>query len=154
VKQPDGSYALAATSVSPIPVGDGASVQANESASRVLRADGKDTLAVLSAIATALQAESYDPASLDTALDDLSAASEQVSSIQASLGARASRVDLETRGHPPVDRGHRHHDGDHRIAEDDDDPVGDSGELLEAQRAVAVRLSSLSAFIERIGRVR
>lgn len=96
VKQADGSYALAATSVSPIPVGDGASVQANESASRVLCADGKDTLAVLSAIATALQAESYDPAALDTALDDLSAASEQVSSIQASLGARASRVDLET----------------------------------------------------------
>jgi len=95
VKQPDGSYALAATSVSPIPVGDGASVQANESATRVLRAGGKDTLALLSAIATALQSDSYDPASLDTALDDLSAASEQVTTIQASLGARASRVDLE-----------------------------------------------------------
>jgi len=95
VKQPDGSYALAATSVSPIPVGDGASVQANESATRVLRAGGKDTLAVLSAIAAALQSDSYDPASLDTALDDLSAASEQVTTIQASLGARASRVDLE-----------------------------------------------------------
>lgn len=96
VKQADGSYALASTSVSPIPVGDGASVQANESASRVLRAGGKDTLAILSAIATALQSDSYDAASLDTSLDDLSTASEQVATIQASLGARASRVDLET----------------------------------------------------------
>ena len=96
VKQADGSYALASTSVSPIPVGDGASVQANESASRVLRAGGKDTLAILSAIATALQSDSYDAASLETSLDDLSTASEQVATIQASLGARASRVDLET----------------------------------------------------------
>ena len=96
VKQADGSYALASTSVSPIPVGDGASVQANESASRVLRAGGNDTLAILSAIATALQSDSYDAASLDTSLDDLSTASEQVATIQASLGARASRVDLET----------------------------------------------------------
>jgi len=96
VKQTDGSYVLATTSVSPIPIGDGQAVQANESASRVLSAGGKDTLAVLGAIAAALQSDSFEPASLDTALDDLNAAAEQVSTIQASLGARASRVDLET----------------------------------------------------------
>ncbi len=96
VKQPGGGYVLATTSVSPVPIGDGQTVQANESASRVLSAGGKDTLAVLGAIAAALQSDSYEPASLDTALDDLNAATEQVSTIQASLGARASRVDLET----------------------------------------------------------
>lgn len=95
-KQADGSYALAATSTSAIPIGDGQSVQANETAARVFTAGGTNTFAMLDAIATALQSDSFDPASLSTSLDDLAAASDQVSTIQASLGARASRVDLET----------------------------------------------------------
>ena len=95
-KQADGSYALASTSVSPITIGDGQSVQANESATRVFSAGGTSTFAMLGAIATALQADSFDPASLDTSLADITAASDQVSTIQASLGARASRVDLES----------------------------------------------------------
>ncbi|RZT56895.1 flagellar hook-associated protein 3 FlgL [Sphingomonas sp. BK036] len=103
----DGSFALAAKPVSGIPIGDGQSVQANETAARILTVGGKtkadgsieggtNTLAMLSAIATALQSDDFKPGSLDTSLADVKAASDQVTSVQASLGARAARVDLET----------------------------------------------------------
>jgi flagellar hook-associated protein 3 FlgL len=103
----DGSYALAAKQVSGIPIGDGQSVQANETAARIFTVGGKtkadgsieggtNTLAMLSAIATALQSDDFDASSLDTSLADITAASDQVSTVQASLGARAARVDLET----------------------------------------------------------
>ena len=102
-----GSYALASKPVSGIPIGDGQSVQANETAARIFtvggatKADGSieggtNTLAMLSAIATALQSDDFKPGSLDGSLADISAASDQVTSVQASLGARAARVDLET----------------------------------------------------------
>jgi flagellar hook-associated protein 3 FlgL len=103
----DGSYALAAKPVSGIPIGDGQSVQANETAARIFTAGGKtkadgsieggtNTLAMLSAIATALQSDDFKASSLDTSLADITAATDQVSTVQASLGARAARVDMET----------------------------------------------------------
>ncbi|WP_380782467.1 flagellin [Sphingomonas sp. R86520] len=103
----DGTYALAAKPVSGIPIGDSQSVQANETAARVFTVGGKtkpdgsieggtNTLAMLSAIATALQSDDFKTSSLDTSLADITAASDQVSTVQASLGARAARVDLET----------------------------------------------------------
>ena len=102
-----GTYALAAKPVSGIPIGDGQTVQANETAARIFTVGGKvkadgsieggtNTLAMLSAIATALQSDDFKTGSLDTSLADISAASDQVSMVQASLGARAARVDLET----------------------------------------------------------
>lgn len=103
----DDSYTLASKPVSAIPIGDGQSVQANETAARIFTVGGKvkpdgsieggtNTLAMLAAIATALQSDTFTPSSLDTSLDDIRAASDQVSTVQASLGARAARVDLET----------------------------------------------------------
>ncbi len=103
----DGSYALAAKPVSAIPVGDGQSIQANETAARIFTVGGTtkpdgsieggtNTLAMLAAIASALQSDDGSARSLDTALTDVTAASDQVSAVQASLGARAARVDLET----------------------------------------------------------
>ena len=102
----DGSYALAAKPVSGIPIGDGQSVQANETAARIFtvggttRSDGSidggtNTLAMLAAIATALQSDDIKSAALDTALTDVGAASDQLTAVQASLGVRATRVDLE-----------------------------------------------------------
>jgi len=101
-----GTYALASKPVSGIPIGDGQTVQANETAARIFTVGGKakpdgsieggtNTLAMLSAIATALQSDDFKASSLDTSLADISAASDQVSAVQASLGARAARVDLE-----------------------------------------------------------
>ena len=103
----DGSYALAAKPVSAIPVGDGQTIQANETAARIFTVGGTtkpdgsieggtNTLAMLAAIASALQSDDGSARSLDTALTDVTAASDQVSAVQASLGARAARVDLET----------------------------------------------------------
>ncbi len=103
----DGSYALAAKPVSGIPIGDGQAVQANETAARIFTVGGAtkpdgsidggtNTLAMLAAIGTALQSDDFDASSLDTSLADITAASDQVSMVQASLGARAARVDLET----------------------------------------------------------
>lgn len=103
----DGSYALASKPVSGIPIGDGQSIQANETAARIFtvggttKSDGSidggtNTLAMLSAIATALQSDDFTPSALDTSLTDITAASDQLSTVQASLGARAARVDLET----------------------------------------------------------
>ncbi len=103
----DGSYALAAKPVSGIPIGDGQAVQANETAARIFTVGGTtkpdgsidggtNTLAMLAAIGTALQSDDFNASSLDTSLADITAASDQVSTVQASLGARAARVDLET----------------------------------------------------------
>lgn len=94
-KAADGSYTLATTTASAIPIGDGQSVQANEGATRIFKTGDSDAFAMLGAIATALQADPYDSSKLDTALEDVTAISDQVSTVQASLGARATRVDLE-----------------------------------------------------------
>jgi flagellar hook-associated protein 3 FlgL len=93
----DGSYALAAKPVSGIPIGDGRifTVGGKTKADGSIEG-GTNTLAMLSAIATALQSDDFDASSLDTSLADITAASDQVSTVQASLGARAARVDLET----------------------------------------------------------
>jgi flagellar hook-associated protein 3 FlgL len=95
VKQPDGSYALATTTASAIPTGEGQSVQTGEAASRVLAVGGGDALKVLAALSTALTGGGDPTAAIGTAIDDLATAGTQVSTVQASLGARAARVDLE-----------------------------------------------------------
>lgn len=147
-KQADGSYTLAATNASPIPIGDGQSVQANETAARVFTAGGKNSFAVLSAIAASLQSDSFDPASLSTSLSDIAAASDQVSTIQASLGARATRVDLETNRLKDVGADRE----DTRAALEDTDVTTAITELqktmtiLSATQASFSKLANLSLF--------
>lgn len=90
----DGSYAYARTAPSRIPVADGQSVQPGDTAERVFTVGGKDTLAILAALAKGLQDGSVTNTS--GAIDDLSAATDQVTAVQASIGARAARVDMLT----------------------------------------------------------
>jgi len=155
----DGSYALASKPVSGIPIGDGQSVQANETAARIFtvggttRPDGSieggtSTLAMLAAIATALQSDDFTPDALDTSLADISAASDQVSTVQASLGARAARVDLETSRlkDTGVDR-----EATRSALEDTDIPTAvvelqKTMTILSATQASFSKLSSLSLF--------
>lgn len=96
VRQPDGSYALASTRPSAIPIGEGEAMEANEPASRVFGFTGAagptDALAVLAALAEALRAN--DAAGIATGVGDLKLAGDQVGAAQASLGARAARIDL------------------------------------------------------------
>lgn len=85
------TYASAPTS--PVPIGEGQSVQAGETAARVFQFGGKDALSILSALATSLQSASTGE-DARAVIDDLSAASDQVTAMQASIGARAARVDM------------------------------------------------------------
>ncbi|WP_210357532.1 MULTISPECIES: flagellar hook-associated protein 3 [Sphingomonas] len=92
----DGSYAYATTNVSEVPIADGQTVQATESATRLFKmANGKDTLSVLSNLASALQAGGDVSDTVSSALTDLKAGIDQVANVQASVGARGARVDLQ-----------------------------------------------------------
>lgn len=97
VQGADGGFTYAVTNVSPIPIGDGQDVQATESAARLFTLpDGTDMLATLGALATALQ--SGDPGAARTAsdaLDTIQKGLDQIADIQASVGARGARVDLQ-----------------------------------------------------------
>ncbi|MCP3736477.1 flagellar hook-associated protein FlgL [Sphingomonas sp. RP10(2022)] len=84
------------TQVSEVPIADGQSVQATENAKRIFDLGGGDnTLAMLSRMAAALNAGGDVSATMSTSLDSLSKAVDQVANVEASVGARAARVDLQ-----------------------------------------------------------
>ncbi|WP_267378376.1 flagellar hook-associated protein FlgL [Sphingomonas sp. GC_Shp_6] len=91
----DGSFSYAATDVSAIPIAQGQSVQANESASRVFMTGSTDLLSVISNLAKALQGGGDVSSTVSSALDSLNAGNDQISAVRASVGARAARVDLQ-----------------------------------------------------------
>ncbi len=91
-----GTFTYANSTVSEVPIAAGQSVQATESASRVFTFGSTDTLSVLSNLATSLTAGGTSAATITTALSQLQAGNAQVSAVQASVGARAARVDLQT----------------------------------------------------------
>lgn len=91
-----GTFTYADSTVSEVPIAAGQSVQATESASRVFTFGSTDTLSVLSNLATSLTTGGTSAATLTTALTQLQAGNDQVSAVQASVGARAARVDLQT----------------------------------------------------------
>ena len=140
VKQPDGSYVLASVLPSVIPVGDGQSVQANETAARVLGLPGgTDALAVIATLAAALQAGDATADIANGALDDLKAATDTVANVQGSLGARAARVDLlvadlRTAG---VDR---------EAAQEAIDGYDDTAAILELQKTMTVLQATQASF--------
>lgn len=147
-KNADGSYAYAETTPSPIPIGDGQTVQAGETASRVLKVDNKDTLGVIAGLAAALQSGADLGTTGSTAIDDLSAAGTQVTAMQASLGARAARVDLQQAAQKDIATDRE----DTRVSIEDTDVVAATVELqkqmtiLNATSASFTKLSSLSLF--------
>lgn len=90
----DGSYSFASARPSAIPIGEGGTVQPSETAARVFRSGGTDVLAVLTQLSATLRSGGNDAALAD-AVGKLDAAHTQVLTVQASLGARASRVEIE-----------------------------------------------------------
>lgn len=94
-RQPDGSYVLAQTTGAPIPTGAGQSIQPGEAAARVFKVGGGDAFQVLADLSAALKAGGDVSSAVDAALGDLSTAQKQVTTVQASLGARAARVEVE-----------------------------------------------------------
>ncbi len=83
--------------VSEVPIADGQGVQATESAKRIFELDGgnDNTLAMLSRLAAALGAGGDVSAVTSASLDSLNAAADQVGNVQASVGARGARVELQ-----------------------------------------------------------
>jgi flagellar hook-associated protein 3 FlgL len=91
-----GGWQLAQTPAAAIPTGEGEAVQASESAGRVFALPGGgNVLDRLTTLAAALAAGGDTAAVLDGAIGDLGASTSQVASVQASLGARAARVELD-----------------------------------------------------------
>lgn len=93
----DGTYLYAPTNVSPIPIAAGQDVQATEGAARLFKLpDGTDLLATINTLATALQTgDATAAASANSALDTLQKGLDQLGDVQASVGARGARVDLQ-----------------------------------------------------------
>ena len=84
------------TQVSEVPIADGQSVQATETAERIFDiGNGDNTLAMLSRLADALNAGGDVSSTVASSLDGLGDAVDQVANVQASVGARGARIDLQ-----------------------------------------------------------
>ncbi|GGB23721.1 flagellar hook-associated protein 3 [Sphingomonas metalli] len=93
----DGTYTYTPTNVSPVPIADGQDVQATESAGRLFQlTDGTDVLATLQTLAKALQTSDPDSqATANGSLDTIQQGLNQLGDVQASVGARGARIDLQ-----------------------------------------------------------
>jgi flagellar hook-associated protein 3 FlgL len=87
----DGSLTFAGGVAGEIPLGDGQSVKANANAETFLKTDTSDIGAALTAMIAALNEGGSIP---DDASDTLNTVSDQTIATQATLGARAARVDI------------------------------------------------------------
>lgn len=95
-KNADGTYTFASTTPSAIPTGNGQSVQPSENATRIFKRGAGDLLTTLDTLSAALRAGGAGmDAAAATAVTELQAAGTQALTVQASLGARATRVELE-----------------------------------------------------------
>ena len=84
------------TLVSEVPIADGQTIQATESAKTIFDlGNGDNTLAMLSRMAATLNGGGDVSSLMSTALDSLSQAVDQVANVQASVGSRSARVDLQ-----------------------------------------------------------
>jgi len=136
-----------------IPIGDGASIQASDSAERVFggiqTASGKsDVFAILTKFAAALDAGGSVTAAASEAGDGLKAALTQVTSVHGSVGARETRLDLAAAQlkTAAIDR-----EADRSTIEDTDittavTELQKTMTVLQATQASFTKLSSLSLF--------
>jgi flagellar hook-associated protein 3 FlgL len=145
----DGTYTYASTDPSAIPIGDGGAVQPSENASRIFSLPGGgDLLSALSTLSAALRGGTDTDAAAATAVDQLSAAGAQVSAVQSSLGARASRVELEQ---STVTQSNTDRETERSSLEDTDISTAITSlqktmTVLEATQASFTKLSSMSLF--------
>lgn len=94
---PGGGFTLAANAPTAVPIGASQTIVPGDSAARLYATSGGgDILSTITALATALRGTG-DVASIAGSTGDmLQASNDQVASVQASLGARGARVDLQT----------------------------------------------------------
>lgn len=149
VRLKDGAYTYTEADVSEIPIADGQSIEVTVGAERVFKAGSSDTLNVLNNLVAALKTGTGDVGgTIRDAMDKLSAANDNVASVQASIGAREARVDLQKglQEQAATDR------ADLRSNVEDADPTTAITKLqqtmtvLQATQASFTKLSSLSLF--------
>ncbi len=154
----DGTFTFAGTGgPTAIPIGDASSAATGEAASRLfVDASGGNVLSDISALSAALARHAATSRrSPATTGDKLTASNGQVAAraglARRARAARRHRIDADRPTSPPTAKSTRSAiedtdvtAGDHRAAKDDDDPVGDAGELHQALQPVAVRLSALN----------
>lgn len=87
----NGKLAFATGTAGAIPIGDGQTVQTNVNAKTFLKVGDDDLASVLTSMITALNAGAALPAG---SAEKLTGIADQTTAVQASLGARAARVDL------------------------------------------------------------
>lgn len=145
----NGAYTYSQADVSEIPIADGQSIEVSVGAERVFKAGSSDTLNVLNNLVTALKTGTGDvTGTIRDAMDKLSAANDNVASVQASIGAREARVELQQglQQQAATDRATL------RSTVEDADPTTAITQLqqtmtvLQATRASFTKLSSLSLF--------
>lgn len=99
VQQGATGYVFPPTVVSEIPIADGQMIQATESAKRVFQigdpVTGTNTLDVLAKLTAALKAGGDVTAATGEALDKLKTGNEQIATVQASLGVRGARIEMQ-----------------------------------------------------------
>lgn len=96
VKNANGTFTYnTAPKLAEIPIGDGLMMQATETSGRIFNSSAGDTLANLVALAGVLQSGADSSAAASAALTTIGTANDQVSHVQASVGARAARVEMQ-----------------------------------------------------------
>ena len=150
VTMTNGRYSYSQANVSEIPIADGQTVDVSVGADRVFKAGANDdTLNVLNTLVTALKTGGSDVgATIKDAMDKLHAANDNVATVQASVGAREARVELQQglQQAASTDRAQL------RSSIEDADPVATITQLqqtmtvLQATQASFTKLTSLSLF--------
>lgn len=136
-----------------IPIGEGASVQPSESAERIFggltsSAGATDVFAIISNLATALEAGGSPGTAASDALSGVKASLDQVGNVRGSIGARGARLDLES---ARLESTAATRDTERSSIEDTDLTAAivelqKTTTILQATQASLSRLSSLSLF--------
>ncbi|MEO5492923.1 MAG: flagellar hook-associated protein FlgL [Sphingomonas sp.] len=93
----NGTFTIATTGPTTIPIGDSSSAAPGEAASRLfVDSGGGNILADISALSAALRGTGSVSAIAGATSDKLTASNNQVAGVQGSLGARSQRVDIES----------------------------------------------------------
>lgn len=94
---PDGTFTIATTGPTTIPIGDSSSAQPGDSAARLfVDSSGGNILSDISALSAALRGTGSVGTIAGTTSDKLTASNNQIAGVQGALGARGQRVDIES----------------------------------------------------------
>lgn len=95
VQANNGSYTYADSKTSAVPIDRDQTVEITVGAERVFKSGSNDAFAVLSNLITALKTPGGTSPDIRNAIDQLNSANDNVGAVQASIGARETRVELQ-----------------------------------------------------------